>query len=104
MVNTTESDIVRDALKLILKRIAKDDHAVLYGNRSAGRIMLKLKTFGQSVWLWTITGPYVPAQLQPSHGEAQTLEDAKLAFKGKFEAVIALGEREGKAIVWVGVV
>jgi hypothetical protein len=63
---------------------AADDYEVRIGDVTLGRIMLRNKSFGQSLWLWTLTGPYVPAALQPSHGEAESLEIAKVDFKIKF--------------------
>jgi streptogramin lyase len=70
------------ALPLKLKRIGREDFAVMAGNRVAGRIMVKPMASG-AVWFWNVTRPHLPAQLQPSNGEANTLEAAKLAFKAK---------------------
>ncbi len=37
-------------------------------------------------WLWTITGPYIPPELQPSQGREDTLSKAKAAFRAKFDS------------------
>ncbi|MFN0191860.1 MAG: hypothetical protein ACKVP5_07760 [Aestuariivirga sp.] len=71
---------------LLPKRLADDDFAVMAGEFLAGRIMRKSKAFGESVWLWTVTGPYLPPQLQPGHGEADNLDAARAAFRAKFDA------------------
>jgi hypothetical protein len=35
-------------------------------------------------WTWSITGPYLPPELQPGHGHADTLEGAQEDFKATF--------------------
>ncbi len=87
---------------LTLKRIGQDDFAVLADNRSAGRIMRKPKAFGASVWFWSVTGPFVPASLHPSHGEAESLETAKVEFRTKWEQLREWSTREGKPLHWHG--
>jgi hypothetical protein len=87
---------------LTLKRAAAYDYVVMFGNRCAGRIMLKPKAFGASVWLWTITGPYVSPTMQPSHGEADNLEDAKVSFKSKWQALSNSAAKSGLELRWVG--
>ena len=41
---------------------------------------------GGTVLLWTVTGPYILPDLQPSHGDAETLDEAKQAFRAKYVA------------------
>ena len=89
-------------MQLTLKKIGQDDFAVMAGNRCAGRIMRKPKAFGESVWLWTITGPHVPATLQPSHGDAESLEAAKSAFRSKWERIDKWAASEGTPLHWHG--
>jgi hypothetical protein len=72
--------------QLVLTATAPGDYTVTTLDRSAGRIMLKRLSGGREVWFWTVTGPYIPSHPQPSHGEAETLADAKTAFRAKFDA------------------
>jgi hypothetical protein len=78
---------------------AVDDYEVRIGGVTLGRIMLRNKSFGQSLWFWTLTGPYVPATLQPSHGEADSLEIAKVDFKSKFVRWMEWAEIQD-GVVW----
>jgi hypothetical protein len=89
-------------MQLTIKKIGQDDYSVLSGNRGAGRIMRKPKAFGESVWLWTVTGPFVPAPLLPSHGEAGSLESAKRAFREKWERLHEWSASAGKLLHWHG--
>ena len=89
-------------MQLTLKKIGQDDYAVMAGNRCAGRIMRKPKAFGVAVWFWTITGLYAPAQLLPSDGEAESLENAKAAFKAKWQALHDWAEKSGLEPRWIG--
>ena len=71
---------------LMLRRIGEDDYAVRIEEMSMGRIMLKPVSGGSVVWLWSVTGPYLPPELQPGSGDAETLEEAKASLKAKFAA------------------
>jgi hypothetical protein len=87
---------------LILKRIGEGDYSVRAINRVAGRIMLKSVSGSRAVWLWTVTGPYIPSELQPSHGDADSLEDAMAAFRSKFNRWREWAETLGHDVVWNG--
>ena len=68
-----------------------DDYAVLDDGRSVGRIHTKT-IHGEPKWLWSInTSPY-PAP-PPHTGMADTLEDAKQAFKVRYEERKRMGVR-----------
>jgi hypothetical protein len=74
---------------LILKTTyegAENDHTVRCAGHLVGRIMLTPMSGGAKRWLWILTGPYLPPELQPSQGRADTLAEAKLAFREKFDA------------------
>lgn len=89
---------------LILKRYAEGDYGVVVRDLVAGRIMHQPRSFGQKVWFWTVTGPYLPDQLQPSNGEADSLDDAKAAFRAKFNRWLAWAVPLKHMVVWnVGV-
>ena len=89
---------------LILKRIGAEDYSVRVNDMVAGRIMAQPRSGGRLVWFWTVTGPYLPDQLRPSHGEAESLEDAKAAFRAKFDKWLAWAALLQHQVMWhVGV-
>jgi hypothetical protein len=61
-----------------------DDFVILIDGFQVGRIMRLRKAFQALVFFWTMTRPNLPAQLEPSNGECETLEGAQEAFKAKF--------------------
>lgn len=85
---------------LRLRRTAEDDFAVLVADLIAGRIMRKAVAGGFEVWFWTLTGPYVPPQLRPVQGDAETLDEAKEAFKGKFLSWLHWAATQGGDVHW----
>lgn len=88
--------------QLRLRKTAEADYTVRVADLAAGRIMRKPVAGGSTVWLWTVTGPYVPPKLQPSHGDAESLDAAKEAFKVKFRAwLLWANSRSGEA-TWNG--
>lgn len=89
---------------LFLKRSATDDYAVVVKDMVAGRIILQPRSFGRAVWFWTVTGPYLPDQLRPGNGEAETLDGARAAFRAKFDKWLAWAATLQHQVVWnVGV-
>jgi hypothetical protein len=77
---------------------AVNDYAIAVGGSTAGRIMLRPKSGGEASWLWTLTGPALPTELAPGHGEATTLQEAKLAFRAKFrDWQVWASARDGEA-------
>jgi hypothetical protein len=68
-----------------------DDYVVIDGERSVGRIY-KEAIHGELEWHWSInTSPY-PAP-PPHNGISKTLEDAKQAFKARYEEMKRMGVR-----------
>jgi hypothetical protein len=62
-----------------------DDHCVIDDERVVGRIRAEV-ILGQPKWRWAING--VRYGLPPPHsGVANTLDDAKAAFKARYEAI-----------------
>lgn len=86
---------------LMLRRLAAGDFAVRVDGRLLGRIMRKPVAGGSVVWFWTLTGPYVPPELRPGDGEAETLDAAKVAIKAKFGAWLQWATGRGE-VVWHG--
>jgi hypothetical protein len=81
---------------------AENDHAIHCAGHLIGRIMLTPMSGGAEIWLWTITGPYLPPELQPSHGRADTLAEAKKAFREKFDAWLAWALEQAGPVPWHG--
>ena len=88
--------------QLTLQAIGADDYSVRVLDHLAGRIMAKPLAGGRVVWFWTLTGPYLPVDLQPSSGEAETLLEAKAAFRAKFDAWLAWAKELGHSVAWMG--
>ena len=87
---------------LRLRRIGEDDHVVLVRDLTSGRIMSKTMAGGTTAWFWTVTGPYLPPELQPASGEAETLDEAKACFKSKFGAWLHWAVAQGGDVHWHG--
>lgn len=88
--------------QLTLHAIGADDYSVKVLDHVAGRIMVKPLAGGRVVWFWTITGPFIPADLLPSHGEAGTLLEAKAEFRAKFDAWLAWAKMLEQPVMWMG--
>jgi hypothetical protein len=90
---------------LILKTTyegAENDHAIYCAGHLVGRIMLTPMSGGVESWLWTVTGPYIPPELRPSQGRADTLAEAKNAFREKFDAWLAWALEQSRPMPWHG--
>lgn len=87
---------------LRLKRQADADYSVMIKDLRAGRIFAGMAPGMVMMWEWTITGPYVPDSLQPSHGREESLDAAKVAFKARFEAWQAWAEGLEQMVIWNG--
>ena len=59
-----------------------DDYVVTIDGLVVGRIMQKQRA-GQKLWYWTMSAPYYP--FKTHHGEEETYEAARDAFKNLFE-------------------
>ena len=74
-----------DGHALQFHAVAPGSFGVRVGGLTAGAIALTLSTRGER-WCWRVTGPLLPAALQPGDGEAETLSGAQAEFRAKFEA------------------
>lgn len=86
--------------QLVLHLLADGDFSVVIGNHVAGRITSRTGTGGRLVWQWKITGPYIPWEMQPFHGEAKSLLGAETAFREKFNAWLARAKEQGRPVMW----
>jgi len=73
-------------LPLTLRSIGENDYLVMAGEREVGRIHHPYVANSQRRWHWVLTRPYLPPHLQPSDGYTDTLPEAKLGFRRKFDA------------------
>lgn len=87
--------------QLTLHEQGEGDYAVRVLDHVVGRIMAKPIAGGRLVWFWTITGPYIPADLLPSNGDADTLLEAKAAFRAKFDAWLAWAKDLAHPVTWM---
>ena len=62
----------------------ENDYVAIIDGLRAARIEVTMFAGSIPKWTWSITGPYIPPELQPSQGAEDTLEAAQEAFKGKF--------------------
>jgi hypothetical protein len=94
------SPLSLQGLPLLTKAIGDNDYSVRIAGMGCGRILAKTIADGEVAWLWTITAPYVPLELQPSHGTAPSLEEAKTAFRVKFDQWLEWAKSLGHDVVW----
>jgi hypothetical protein len=73
---------------------------ILIDGLVAGRIFNQPRSDGKTVWFWSVTGPYIPPELQPTNGEAETLEVAQQALKVKFLQWQRWAIAESKEAAW----
>jgi hypothetical protein len=62
--------------------------------------MAKPVSGSRVMWFWTVTGPYVPGDLQPASGDAESLDKAKAAFRAKFDKWREWAMSLGHPVVW----
>jgi hypothetical protein len=89
-----------EALHTLRITVAKACDDAVVGNLIAGRVMLKLVAGGGEAWLWSVTGPYFPSDLQPTSGDAESLEAAKVAFKLKYNSWLYWAATQGGDVHW----
>ena len=83
-----------------LARSAENDFGVIVADRKAGRIFQTMRGSGQHVWLWTVTGPYLPGAHLNGSGDADDLPGAKTAFRSTFDAWLSWAIRQNTPIIW----
>ena len=79
-----------------------DDYEVRYDGRTVGRI-LRLRSTGRELWLWTQISIRAPSH-GPNGGVADTLDEAKAAFRrtwdgyGAFESACGRSPRSNEEL------
>lgn len=89
-------------LPLITKATAENDYSALCDGLRVGRIMLTPIANGAEVWLWTITGPSMTQANLSSGGKAESLEEARQAFRAQFDKWLAWALAADVAVYWHG--
>lgn len=89
-------------LPLLTKRLAPGDYAVTVDGLRAGRIMRQPRAFGVEVWLWSVTGPALVQAGLSSSGEADSLHDARLAFREALDGWLAWRTAQGGKVYRFG--
>lgn len=87
---------------LVPKVIGRDDYSVGVDGLVAGRIMLRPAAFGTSRWFWSITGPALVQAELPSSGEADSLEDARVAFREMYDRWLTWAVAQEGKVHWMG--
>jgi hypothetical protein len=89
-------------LPRLTRATTQSDYSVMIDGLNAGRIMLRPKAFGHSLWFWTITGPAMVQARLSSSGEAETLEDARLGFREAFDKWLDWALAQDQPVHWFG--
>ena len=92
---------------LVLKRADPDDYHVLADGLLAGRIFKTNRGAMDTIWVWSLTGPWCGEPDCPavSYGDTVELEEAKAQIKAAFEAWLAwakVATARGEKIAWHG--
>ena len=66
-----------------LARSGEHDYRVTIAGHTAGRIFATLRSGRRHVWLWTVTGPYLPGAQLNGSGDAEGLPDGGRAHPGE---------------------
>lgn len=78
-----------------------DDYVIQIDGLTAGRIMKKTITGQRVVWFWTMTAAYYPIKAL-HHGEEETYEAARDAFKKMFWEWQAWAIKQPGKVTWYG--
>jgi hypothetical protein len=81
--------ILRSMKKHLGWQDAKDDYAILDGERTVGRIY---REHGEARWLWSVNTSPFPAP-PPNNGLTSSLEEAKQQFKARYLELKVAGVR-----------
>lgn len=71
--------------KFSLKSIAEDDFQVDIAGHTAGRIFKLARAERNFVWFWTVTGPACVEAGIKTHGDCETLVEARQVFRQTFD-------------------
>ena len=78
----------------------ENDFRVIVAGHTAGRIFATPRSGRRQVWLWTVTGPYLPGAGLNGSGDADDLPEAKTAFRSTFDAWLSWAIRQNAPVTW----
>lgn len=78
-----------------------NDYSIRIDGVTVGRIMKRIGPDQSSVWVWAMTAPY-HLQNNPQHGEEDTFEAARDAFKWIFREWLAWALQQPGKLTWNG--
>ena len=73
---------------LHLARSGANDFRVMVAGHTAGRMFATLRSGRRNVWLWTVTGPYLPDARLNGSSDAEDLPGASTAFRSTFDVLL----------------
>ena len=79
---------------------SQDDYRVIIAGHTAGRIFRTMRSASQHVWLWTVTGPYLPGAQLNSNGNSEDITGAKAAFRATFDAWLRWAVQQNAPATW----
>ena len=77
-----------------------EDYRVTIAGHTAGRIFRTMRSSSQHVWLWTVTGPYLPGAELNGNGDSANLSETKTAFRGTFDAWLQWAIQQNAPVMW----
>ena len=86
--------------KFVLQAIGGDDYKVQIFGHTAGRIFKLARAEGKFIWFWTITGPICADLGLVSHGDSETLIEARNVFRKTFDRWLDWSIRRSNNVGW----
>ena len=79
-----------------------DDYVAVIGGLDAARIVMERRSEYNLVWCWYLNGPYLPPHLAPGQGISETLDQAKLDVRAKFDRWLEWALMQPGKVAWQG--
>lgn len=86
--------------KFTLKSISEDDFQVDIAGHTAGRIFKLVRAERNFVWFWTVTGPACVEVGIKTHGDCETLLEARKSFKQTFDRWLSCAQSLRRDVGW----
>lgn len=87
---------------MVLKSVVAGEASVMIDDLRAGRIFQEIRAGHRHVYFWTLSSPYTVTAAITASGEQDTLEDAKSALRGAFDAWLKWALEREWSVVWYG--
>ena len=86
--------------KFTLKSIGQYDFKVDIAGHTAGRIFKLARAERKFVWFWTITGPICAEVGLISHGDCETISEARQIFRKTFDRWLDWSFQQSTNVNW----